>query len=403
MNKLSTSTSGRRMRWRLPLIAALIAGLGGGGWMFMHAKDSNAVEKKDAKAEKKQEIFELTRADFATVEARELRVALPVSGTLTPLNQATVKSKVAAEVRETLVQEGMPVARGQAVVRLDTADLAARVATQQAALEEAKARLSLAQKTQESNHALLKQKYISQNAFDTAASQVELAQAAVKSAAAQLDIARRALEDATVRAPFDGIVSKRLVQTGEKVAPDMPLFALVDLKQLIFEAQVPASEIPRVKPGQAVAFHVDGYAGRTFNGKVARINPAAEAGSRSMTVYIEVANKDGALKGGMFAKGGITLEKSEVMPLVPVTALRQDGNAGGAPTVYKIDNGKVVAQPVKLGLRNEDEGMAEVTSGLAAGNQVIIVKLDGVKPGSSVKLPESDAVKQAASAAGRKG
>jgi membrane fusion protein, multidrug efflux system len=400
MKLIPTFQTSRRMRWRMPLIAVLIAGLGGGGWMAMHSQDSKAVEKKDAKADKKQDVFELTRADFATIEARELRLNLPVSGTLTPLNQATVKSKVAAEVKETLVTEGMPVTRGQAVMRLDTADLASRVSTQQASLEEAKAKLSLAQKTQESNLALLKQKYISQNAFDTSSSQVELAQASVKSAASQLEIARRALDDATVRAPFDGIISKRLVQAGEKVASDTPMFAMVNLKQLIFEAQVPASEIPRIKAGQSVMFNVDGFSGRAFSGKVARINPAAEAGSRAMTVYIEVANADGALKGGMFAKGGITLEKSGVMPIVPATALREEN---GTATVYTIENNKVVAQTVKTGLRNDDEGMVEVTSGLAPGSRVLTVKLAGVKPGSSVKLPDSAPAKTASAATTSKG
>jgi RND family efflux transporter MFP subunit len=203
-----------------------------------------------------------------------------------------------------------------------------------------------------------------------------------------------------VRAPFDGIISKRLVQAGEKVAPDTPLFAMVNLKQLIFEAQVPASEIPRVKAGQGVVFNVDGFNGRAFNGKVARINPAAEAGSRSMTVYIEVANADGALKGGMFAKGGITLEKSQVAPIVPVAALRKES---GGSTVYKIENDKVVVQQVKVGLRNEDEGMAEVIDGLAPGSRVLTVNLANVKPGSSVKLPEASQTKQASADANRKG
>jgi len=400
MNTIPTSSSGRRLRWRLPLIAVLVAGLGGGGWLVLHAKDSNAVEKKTAKQEKKEDVFELTRADYATIEAGELRVQLPVSGTLTPVNLATVKSKVSAEVLQTLVQEGMAVSRGQPVVRLDTADLNARVATAQAALEEAKAKLSLAKKNRESSQALLAQKYISQHAFDISANQVEMAEANVKSAAAQLDIARRALDDATVRAPFDGIISKRLVQAGEKVGPDTPLFAMVNLRQLVFEAPVPASEIPRVKPGQAVSFEVDGYGERKFSGKVARINPTAEPGSRAMTVYIEVANADHALKGGMFARGGITLEKSAVKPLVPVAALRDEN---GTRTVYTIENDKIVAQPVKVGLHNEEEGMAEITSGLAPGSRVLLVKMTGVKPGSQVKLPDAAPARQASAVSGAKG
>jgi len=311
---------------------------------------------------------------------------LPVSGALTALNQATIKAKVAADVEAMLVPEGVPVKRGQIIVRLDSTDLKARLSTQQAAEEEARARLALAIKNRESNQMLLKQKFISQNAFDVAQNNVELAQAGLKSARSQLEIVRRACNDALVRAPMDGIISKRFVQTGEKVAPDMALFSLVDLKQLIFEAQVPASDIPRVKVGQEVRFHVDGFESRLFSGQVTRINPMAELGSRSMLVYVLVNNADGALKGGMFAKGQITLDQSAIAPLLPLAALRQEK---GLDVVYKIKHNQVVVQPVTLGLRNEEEGLIEVTSGLAPGEQVIAAKLDGVTAGVAVILPHA--------------
>jgi multidrug efflux pump subunit AcrA (membrane-fusion protein) len=103
-----------------------------------------------------------------------------------------------------------------------------------------------------------------------------------------------------------------------------------------------------------------------------------------MLVYVSVANRDGALLGGMFAKGGIVTARSPVMPLVPLSAVRDEQ---GKQVVYRIDQGNVVAQPVKLGLRNEDQGYAEVTEGLAPGAQVIVAKLEGVKPGVKVKAP----------------
>jgi RND family efflux transporter MFP subunit len=159
--------------------------------------------------------------------------------------------------------------------------------------------------------------------------------------------------------------------------------AIVNLQQLTLEASVPASDIPRVKVGQEVRFTVDGYDRRDFAGKVARINPTTEAGSRAMIVYISVDNPDGALRAGMFAKGAITTAKSALHPLVPLAALRHDG---GHELVYRIDAGQVVAQPVTLGLRNEDEGMAEVKAGLQAGAVVIAAPLEGVKPGSKVKV-----------------
>jgi membrane fusion protein (multidrug efflux system) len=393
----------RFKRWIPPLAGLVLMGAVGGAWLMLHTSASGAAAKPDAaNAVKKAEVQELGSGDFTTVEARELSVKLPISGTLEPLSQAIVKSKVAAGVLETPIPEGVKVARGDVVVRLDTADLQARLVTQQATQEDAEAKLALALKNHETNQTLLRQKFISQTAFDTAENSVNIARAALKSAASQVEIARRALNDATVRAPIDGIVSKRFVLPGEKAALDSPLFSMVDLRQMILEAQVPAGEIPRVKTGQTVAFNVEGFDNRHFGGKVARINPTAEAGSRAMTVYIAVDNEDGALRGGMFAKGGITLEKSAATPLLPVSAIRLEN---GVTSVLKIENDKIVMQPVKLGLRNEDEGMVAVSAGLNAGEKVIIAKLDGVKAGSAVKLPQSvpPATQSVASAPSQKG
>ena len=384
----------KRRRWIFAGVALLVVLGGAGAYLKMRSTGAKAVAEKPAA---KIEIMELAAGDVVRVEARDLRVLLPISGGLTALHQATVKAKVAGEVRETPVPEGVQVRRGDIVVRIDAADLRARVGAQQAALEDARARLALADKNHDNNAALLKQKFISQNAVDTAENSVELARAAVKSANAQLDIARRAMDDAQVRAPIDGIVSKRYVQPGEKASPDMPLFAVVDLSQLILEAQVPASEIPRVAIGQAVSFTVDGFSTRSFAGKVVRINPAAEAGSRAITVYVAVANTDHALKSGMFANGGITLEKSAMAASLPVGAVR---DKNGVSTVYRVDGGKVVEQPVTLGLRSLDDGLVEVRSGVPVGAAVLAVSLEGVKPGTPVRLPGT-AVKPAAASSSK--
>ena len=376
-----------RRRWRKPAIALLLAALAAGGWYAFAGKGQPAPAPA-AKAAPKATVFELAQNDVVTIEARELALRLPLSGSLAPLAQATVKSKVSGVVLETTVREGMSVQAGQVIARLDDADARARVAQQSAALKEANARLALATKNEANSRALLAQNYISQNSFDTTRNSVELAQAAVDAARAQLDLARIALNDTTIRAPLSGVVSKRFVQAGEKLSPDSPVMAIVDLDHLTLDAQVPASDIPRVQVGQDVRFRVDGFDAREFTGKVARINPAAETGSRAMLVYISVANTDGALRAGMFAKGQITTEKSSARPIVPLAALRKDGQRD---VVYRVDGGKVVAQPVELGMRNEDEGLAEVTAGLDAGAVLLAVPLDGVKPGTQVKLPGAQA------------
>ncbi|MDQ2823346.1 MAG: efflux RND transporter periplasmic adaptor subunit [Pseudomonadota bacterium] len=373
--------SGRR--WRKPVAALLVLLLAGGGWAWMHATAKPAVTADAAREKPKTPVYELAAGDVATVASSELSINLPLSGSLMPLTQATVKSKVSGVVLETTVQEGMTVTAGQVIARLDGGDQRARAAQQQATLDEASARLALAKKNNVNSEALLRQNYISRNAYDTTQNSVELAQASVAAARAQLDMARIALNDTTLKAPLSGVVSKRYVQAGEKLAPDMPVMAIVNLSQLTLEAQVPASEIPRIRVGQDVQFRVDGFDQRNFSGKVARINPTTEAGSRAMLVYISVNNADGALRGGMFAKGQITTAKSAVRPLLPLAALRRQGNQD---VVYRIDNGSIKAEPVTLGMRNEDEALVEVLSGLAPGAIVLAAPLDGVKPGSKVKL-----------------
>ena len=378
----------RAKSWRKPVAVLIVLGLAAGGWTVMRSNQTAQghgtappLAQAEGKKEKKQEVFELASGDVAAIDARSLAVSLPLSGSLAPLSSATIKSKISGVVEATTVQEGMAVSAGQVLARIDQADLRARLQQQQAMLDEAQAKLSMATKNEANSQALLSQKYISQNAFDSTQNTVALARANVKSAAAMVEIARIALNDGIIKAPISGIVSKRHVQAGEKLAPDMPVYSIVNLSELTLEAQVPASEIPRVKVGQDVRFKVDGFQKREFEGKVARINPATEAGSRSMLVYIAVRNDDSALRAGMFAKGTIVTDRSGVAPIVPMTALREDQ---GKQVVYKIENGKVVAQPVTLGLRNEDEGYAEVTSGLVPGAKVIIAKLDGVKPGHGV-------------------
>ena len=160
------------------------------------------------------------------------------------------------------------------------------------------------------NSALLKEKFISQNAFDNSESSFNVAQGNVKSAEAQVQLARNALRDAVATSPLAGIVAKRHVQPGEKVAFDSPLVTVVDLKDLELQALVPAVDVPELAIGMPVELAVDGFGERRFTGRVERINPSTEPGTRAILVYVGMPNPDGALRGGMFATGRIALAAS---------------------------------------------------------------------------------------------
>jgi membrane fusion protein (multidrug efflux system) len=352
---------------------------------------------KDDKKSSAAVTLEFSPADVAIVEQRELTRTLPFSGSLSPVLQSTVKSKVSGEVRQVFVREGESIARGQVLAQIDTSDLQARLDAQVAALEEAKAKLSIADKNRETNFKLLKQNFISQNAFDTTHSTFEANAASVRSAEAQVRLARNAIQDAVVRAPIDGVLARKMVNAGEKVGPDSAMFTVVDLTKMEIEAPAPASEIPGVRVGQIASFKVDGFGERVFEGRVERINPITEQGSRSITLYLSVANRDGVLKGGMFAKGLLVVGKTQPSAVMLIAAVREEA---GQSYVFTIEGGKLAKRPVSLGLREPLAGLVEVMSGLEIGAQVVSARMDGLKPGTPAVVIERSPPRSAPPKAG---
>ena len=328
-------------------------------------------------------VLEFTSADLAVVEVRSLTRSIAFSGSLAPVVQTTVKSKVPGEVNRMLVREGESVAAGQLLAQIDVVDLQSRLDAQVASLEEARARLTIADKNRLNNQQLLRQKFISQNAYDTTQSVYEAGVAMVSSQEAQVRIARKALEDAAVRAPFAGIVARRMANTGEKVNVDSPLFSLVDLGRMEIEAPAPAAEVPAIRVGQPATFRVDGFGERAFEGRVERINPVADPGSRAITLYISVANRDGTLKGGMFAKGQIVLDETRRSAVVPASAIREES---GQSFVYTIEGGKIARRAVTVGFTEPQQGLVEVRSGLEQGLNVVSARVSGLKPGAPAML-----------------
>jgi membrane fusion protein (multidrug efflux system) len=374
------------LKWIL-LLVVVAAVIG-----FFFFKPSAATPEAESEAKTKADAvalpLELSPSDYATVEPRPLVRRLPLSGSLTPLVQTTIKARVSGELLSVEVREGMAVQRGQTLARIDTRNQQAQVASQRAGLEKAKADLALAKLNLENNQRLLQKNFIAQNVLDTSQSTYESAVANVKLAEAQLQLAEIGLHDAVVRAPFSAVVSRRLAEPGEKVSVDSPLLGLVDLAHLELQAAAPATEVPLVQPGQIAEVRVDGFGDRRFKARVERINPAAEQGSRSIMLYLSLDNAEGLLKGGMFAQGELVIEQSAPAPAIPLAAVRSEA---GLDYVLAIVDGKLVQTPVKLGLRSEDAALVEVREGLAVGAQVLVTKAENLKPGAAVLLKAAPA------------
>ena len=378
-----------RRRVVVALVSLLVvAGIGGAvAWRAAKKADDGGPGKDTPVA------LHFAPDELAAVEARALPRWLAVSGSMQPVHQATVKAKVSGDVRQITVREGEAVQAGQLLVRVDTADLDARVLERQGQLQSAKAQYAMAEKTAAMNQKLLKQNFISQNAADNTESTFEAAKGSVQAAEAQLKVAQNALRDAVATAPLSGIVAKRHVQPGEKVAFDSPLVTVVDLKEMELQALVPSADIPELRPGMTVDLAVDGFPDRKFTGRIERINPATEAGTRAILVFVGIPNPSLTLRGGMFATGRIALAAGGPVPTLPATAVRTEA---GQTYVWTISDGKLAKKMVLVGRRDDDAGRVELKTALPANMKVLAAKFDNLKEGAPalVRAPDDAKLKK---------
>ncbi len=381
----------RRKPILLSLMLVLVLG-GVGGVLAVKGQSSKAGEasKKDSPVV----TLEFAPGDIAVVVAQSLSQGISVSGSLTPVTQATVKSTLGGEVRRVLVREGEAVRVGAVLAEIDGTEVRTRLDAALADQAERRARLDIATRNRDTNQGLLKQNFISQSAFDQLQSAYQASQAAVQWADAQVKLARQAAADTLVRAPMSGTVARRVVNGGERVGVDAPLLQLVDLSRLELEATVPVSDVARITVGQVVHFLVDGFGERQFEGKIARINPLAETGTRAVKLFVTVPNGDASLRGGMFAQGVVTVSQFSAVPVLPMSAVFEEA---GQTYAFSVEGGKLAKRALKLGLKDESKGLVEVVEGLTEGIPVVRIRMNGLKSGTPAVLRDATVTAKSAS------
>ncbi len=369
-----------RLRWVLLLIVAAMAA----GWLLLKPTKIAVPVATPRAAPVAATVLEFLPREVLTTEPVELHQTLALSGSLRAVQQAIVKARLAADVREVVAREGEAVKAGQVLVRMDATEYQARVEQARGNLNAALAQRDIANKTRDNNRALLEKGFISRNAFDNAASQLAVAEANVEAARGALDQVKKLLNDTVIRAPITGLIASRSVQPGEKVSPDNRLLEIVNLDLMEMEASVPTNDIARVVVGQQVRLRIEGLPD-AFSGRVTRINPATQPGSRSILVYVQIANPQHILRVGMFAEAQLSLLTKKNVLALPQSAIHKDSNGA---TVYVIDNGKLLKAPVTLGIegRSGETPLVEISGGLAFGAQVVRSDMGNLLQGTAVRV-----------------
>lgn len=348
------------------------------GWRGYAARQAT---RQAQSAPVKDPVIELSAIDLATAHVVELTSGLPISGALKAVNSAIVKARVPGELQGLTVREGDRVEAGQVIARVESTEYADRVRQAQQQADAAKAQVEIAQRQVDNNAALVRQGFISKTAADNSLASLNTAQANHRAAQAGIDVLRKSLADTVLRAPISGQVSQRLAQPGERVAPEARIVEIVDLSRLELEASISPADSVAVRVGQQALLRIEGAA-QPVPATVARINPSAQAGSRSVLIYLTVAAQPG-LRQGLFAQGQLATETQRALA-VPLNAVRTDKPL---PYVQVVEGDRIAHRTVQTGVRGEVDGELWVAvQGVADGARLLRGAAGVVREGTQVKL-----------------
>ncbi|HRL36907.1 MAG TPA: efflux RND transporter periplasmic adaptor subunit [Ottowia beijingensis] len=348
------------------------------GWRGYAARQAT---RQAQSAPVKDPVIELSAIDMATAHVVELTSGLPISGALKAVNSAIVKARVPGELQGLTVREGDRVEAGQVIARVESTEYADRVRQAQQQADAAKAQVDIAQRQYDNNAALVNQGFISKTALDNSAASLAAARANYRAAQAGTEVLRKSLADTVLKAPISGQISQRLAQPGERVSPEARIVEIVDLSRLELEAALSPADSVAVRVGQQALLNIEGVA-QPVPATVARINPSAQAGSRSVLVYLSVTAQPG-LRQGLFAQGQLATETQRALA-VPLNAVRTDKPL---PYVQVVDNGRIAHRTVQIGARGQVDGEQWVAvQGVAEGAQVLRGAAGVLREGTQVKL-----------------
>lgn len=320
--------------------------------------------------------------NIAVADTTTLESGPAISGSLEPHWSATVRAEVSGPVVQTYAERGERVRRGAVLARLDDRAIRDSYLSARSAVRTAEAAAAQAQRDLERTTKLVSAGAVAQQAAEQQRVAADNAQSALADAQARLAAAEKQLRATEIRAPDAGVVSERSVQAGDVVQPGTELFTIVDPARMKLEAAVPAQQLSQVRVGAPVEFTVTGYDDRVFTGRVARVSPMADPTTGQVQITIELPNTAGELVGGLFAQGRIASQTKNGV-VIPAGAV---DIRGIRPVVRVLAQGVVEQREVELGLRDETNDRVEITSGVAAGDTVLLGAAQGIAPGTPVTV-----------------
>jgi len=293
-------------------------------------------------------------------------------------------------LRRILVERGTRVTKGQLMAELEAEGIRGQAASARAAVASADAALALATQRYESAKRLHAAGAISDIELRSSEAANQAAAAQLELTRAQLASASEASERTLLTSPINGVVSARMVDEGESVKDGDQVLELVDISTLELQAQVGVDEAMKVHVGSPVIFTIDALGAQELRGRVARIDPRADPGTRQVGLAAHLSNPGGRIVAGQFAHGRVLTggARADTAVVIPATAV---SDSAGQARVFVVDGGKLALRPITLGTRDESLGLVAVTSGLSSGERILARPVVGAANGLAVTIASDSA------------
>jgi membrane fusion protein (multidrug efflux system) len=316
-----------------------------------------------------------------TVKRDTLVVGPIISGELRAEREANVRAEIGGSMTQVAAEEGQAVRRGALLGRIEMRTLDDQRQSAMSTVRSAENQLAVARREVERTEALVKAGAVAARDLDNARNSVTAAEAQLADAKSRLASAERLLGDTVLRAPIDGIVSRRAVNAGDVVAVGTELFTIIDPSSMRLEASVPSDDLSFLQPGAVVEFTVRGYE-QPFQGKIERIAPQADPTTRQVPIFVAIPNVGGRLVAGLFAEGRVVSQSAEGL-VVPSNAVN---TSEASPWVLRVAGDKTERVAVTLGLQDPRTERVQVASGLNEGDVLLRGAAQGITPGTPVHV-----------------
>jgi membrane fusion protein (multidrug efflux system) len=304
-----------------------------------------------------------------------------VSGALRAAQEATIRAELGGSVLQVNVDEGQTVKRGTVIARIDTSSLDDARRSAESAVAAARAQLDLARREAQRTEQLVSAGALAVRDLEIARSNVRTVEAQLADAEARLVAAQKDITDAIVRAPINGIVSDRTVNTGDIVTAGSPLFTVIDPSSLRLEASVPSDELTQLRVGATVLFSIRGFE-QQFEGRIERISPAADPVTRQVPIFVTVPNTDGRLVAGLYAEGRVVTASANGL-VIDANAVNE---AEESPWVLRVRDGRTERVEVVVGVRDPRTERVELKAGVNEGDVLLRGSAQAIAPGVQVAI-----------------